>query len=67
MAGALTFEALASRSYVLSSAENFVLYVLFEAIAQGRAAPEPWRARRSTWALSSIGRARCTTSGGSSS
>ncbi len=35
MAGGLTFEALASREYVLSSAENFVLYVLFEAIAGG--------------------------------
>src|SRR5258708_36329946 len=30
-----SFEALASREYVLSSAENFVLYVLLEAIAQG--------------------------------
>jgi Ca-activated chloride channel homolog len=38
MAGGLTFEALASRDHVLSSAENFVLYVLFEAIAGGRAA-----------------------------
>ncbi|MFI5351465.1 MAG: VWA domain-containing protein [Candidatus Binatales bacterium] len=38
MAGALTFEALASRSYVLSSAENFVLYVLFEAISGARGA-----------------------------
>ncbi len=36
MAGALTFEALVSRDYVLSSAENFVLYVLFEAISGGR-------------------------------
>jgi Ca-activated chloride channel homolog len=33
----LTFEALASSEYVLSSAENFVLYVLFEAIAGGGA------------------------------
>ncbi len=38
MAGALTFEALASRNYVLSSAENFVLYVLFEAISGARGA-----------------------------
>ncbi|HTW89889.1 MAG TPA: VWA domain-containing protein [Candidatus Binataceae bacterium] len=35
MAEPLTFEALASRQYVLSSAENFVLYVLLEAVAQG--------------------------------
>ena len=34
MADPLSFEALASREYVLSSAENFVLYVLLEAIAQ---------------------------------
>jgi Ca-activated chloride channel family protein len=32
MAGALTFNALASSDYVLSSAENFVLYVLLEAV-----------------------------------
>src|ERR1700732_3125284 len=31
----LSSEALESREYVLSSAENFVLYVLLEAIAQG--------------------------------
>src|SRR5215469_12578226 len=37
MAQALTFEALPSREHVLSSAENFVLYVLLEAIAQGGA------------------------------
>jgi Ca-activated chloride channel family protein len=37
MAEPLTFEALASRQYVLSSAENFVLYVLLEAVAQGAA------------------------------
>lgn len=37
MAEPLTFEALPSRQYVLSSAENFVLYVLLEAIAQGTA------------------------------
>jgi Ca-activated chloride channel family protein len=36
MAEALTFEALASRDHVLSSAENFVLYVLLEAISGGR-------------------------------
>src|ERR1700737_3711806 len=36
MAEPLSFEALASREYVLSSAENFVLYVLLEAIAHGR-------------------------------
>src|SRR6202049_4866344 len=35
MAEPVSFEALASREYVLSSAENFVLYVLLEAIAQG--------------------------------
>lgn len=35
MADPLTFEALASSDYVLSTAENFVLYVLFEAIARG--------------------------------
>src|SRR5579863_4557308 len=35
MAEPLSFDALASREYVLSSAENFVLYVLLEAIAQG--------------------------------
>jgi len=35
MAGAVTFSALASSEYVLSSAENFVLYVLLEAVAGG--------------------------------
>jgi Ca-activated chloride channel homolog len=35
MAEPLNFEALSSRQYVLSSAENFVLYVLLEAVAQG--------------------------------
>ena len=35
MAGPLTFNALASSDYVLSSAENFVLYVLLEAVAGG--------------------------------
>src|SRR5947207_11030729 len=35
MPDALTFEALPSREHVLSSAENFVLYVLLEAIAHG--------------------------------
>ncbi|HVA68959.1 MAG TPA: VWA domain-containing protein [Candidatus Binataceae bacterium] len=35
MAEPISFEALPSRQYVLSSAENFVLYVLFEAVAQG--------------------------------
>src|SRR5690348_15842869 len=33
----LTFQALPSREHVLFSAENFVLYVLLEAIAQGGA------------------------------
>jgi Ca-activated chloride channel family protein len=37
MPESLTFDALASSEYVLSSAENFVLYVLFEAIAGGGA------------------------------
>jgi len=37
MAEPLTFEALPSREHVLSSAENFVLYVLLEAIAGGHA------------------------------
>jgi Ca-activated chloride channel homolog len=31
----LSFEALVSRQYVLSSAENFVLYLLLEALARG--------------------------------
>ncbi len=35
MAEPLTFQALPSRQYVLSSAENFVLYVLLEALARG--------------------------------
>ena len=35
MADPLSFEALASSDYVLSSAENFVLYVLLEAVARG--------------------------------
>src|ERR1019366_7211668 len=35
MADPLSFDALASSEYVLSSAENFVLYVLLEAIASG--------------------------------
>src|ERR1700737_3661690 len=33
MAEPLTFQALASSDYVLSSAENYILYVLLEAIA----------------------------------
>src|SRR5580704_1114856 len=37
MAEPLTFQAIASREHVLSSAENFVLYVLLEAIAGGGA------------------------------
>jgi Ca-activated chloride channel homolog len=37
MAEPLTFDALASSEYVLSTAENFVLYVLLEAIASGGA------------------------------
>ncbi len=36
MAQPLSFEALASSQYVLSSAENFVLYVLLEAVARGK-------------------------------
>src|SRR5258708_40360917 len=36
MADPLSFEALASSEHVLSSAENFVLYVLLEAIARGK-------------------------------
>src|SRR6202158_6160172 len=35
MADPLSFDALASSEYVLSTAENFVLYVLLEAIASG--------------------------------
>jgi len=35
MAEPLSFDALASSEYVLSTAENFVLYVLLEAIASG--------------------------------
>jgi Ca-activated chloride channel family protein len=35
MADPLSFDALASSEYVLSTAENFVLYVLLEAIATG--------------------------------
>jgi Ca-activated chloride channel homolog len=35
MAEPLSFEALGSSEYVLSSAENFVLYVLLEAVARG--------------------------------
>jgi len=35
MAEPLTFEALVSSEYVLSTAENFVVYTLLEAIAQG--------------------------------
>ena len=35
MADPLSFEALASSDHVLSSAENFVLYVLLEAVARG--------------------------------
>jgi len=37
MAEPLTFEALTSSDYVLSTAENYVLYVLLEAIASGGA------------------------------
>ena len=36
MADPLSFDALASSEYVLSSAENFVLYVLLEAVAGGK-------------------------------
>ncbi len=51
----LSFEALASSEHVLSSAENFVLYVLLEAVAGGKggagrrqpAAAESWRGDRS--------------------
>jgi Ca-activated chloride channel family protein len=39
MADPLTFEALASSEHVLSSAENFVLYVLLEAVARGAGGP----------------------------
>ncbi|HTR61169.1 MAG TPA: VWA domain-containing protein [Candidatus Binataceae bacterium] len=37
MSQPLSFEALASSQHVLSSAENFVLYVLLEAVARGKA------------------------------
>jgi Ca-activated chloride channel family protein len=37
MAEPLSFEALASSEYVLSTAENYVLYVLLEALASGTA------------------------------
>jgi Ca-activated chloride channel homolog len=36
MSQPLSFEALSSSPYVLSSAENFVLYVLLEAVARGK-------------------------------
>jgi Ca-activated chloride channel family protein len=36
MAQPLSFEALSSSQHVLSSAENFVLYVLLEAVARGK-------------------------------
>jgi Ca-activated chloride channel family protein len=36
MSQPLSFEALSSSQYVLSSAENFVLYVLLEAVARGK-------------------------------
>ncbi len=39
MADPLSFEALASSEHVLSSAENFVLYVLLEAVARGAGGP----------------------------
>jgi Ca-activated chloride channel homolog len=39
MADPLSFEALASSEHVLSSAENFVLYVLLEAVARGSGGP----------------------------
>ena len=39
MADPLSFQALASSEHVLSSAENFVLYVLLEAVARGSAGP----------------------------
>src|SRR5271163_5218494 len=37
MAEPLSFEALPSSEYVLSTAENYVLYVLLEALASGAA------------------------------
>jgi Ca-activated chloride channel homolog len=39
MADPLSFEALASSEHVLSSAENFILYVLLEAVARGAGGP----------------------------
>src|SRR6202047_3145539 len=39
MADPLSFQARASSEHVLSSAENFVLYVLLEAVARGSAGP----------------------------
>ena len=39
MADPLSFDALASSEHVLSSAENFVLYVLLEAVARGSGGP----------------------------
>src|SRR5271163_479050 len=39
MADPLSFDALASSEHVLSSAENFVLYVLLEAVARGAGGP----------------------------
>ena len=39
MADPLSFQALASSEHVLSSAENFVLYVLLEAVASGKGGP----------------------------
>ena len=39
MADPLSFDALASSEHVLSSAENFVLYVLLEAVARGGGGP----------------------------
>src|ERR1700689_3776789 len=39
MADPLSFDALASSEHMLSSAENFVLYVLLEVVARGAGGP----------------------------
>jgi len=48
MADPLSFDALASSEHVLSSAENFVLYVLLEAVARGAGGPGGGSRCRST-------------------
>jgi hypothetical protein len=49
MAEPLTFEALISSEYVLSTAENFVAYALLEAVAKGGGGANGVRSPWNSW------------------